>query len=123
VRSLEGVTRALVAMLDRIRVGGSKRIAQMLVRAGKKISTETVRRYRKSTFLPKSHGERDLLKGSPFLRATEPNHIWMTDIIDVPSLSRIWIFKLVVVLGVYSRFRSRSGCSPRSRPANRSRSS
>lgn len=38
LRKFDDVTQQLVALLDSIRVGGSKRIAQMLVRAGKKIS-------------------------------------------------------------------------------------
>ena len=40
---MNDVTRQLVALLDAMKVGGSKRIAQMLVRAGRRISRETVR--------------------------------------------------------------------------------
>ncbi|HXI11597.1 MAG TPA: transposase family protein [Thermoanaerobaculia bacterium] len=79
----------------------------MLVRAGKKLSTETVRRYRKNPVLlpapaPSQTPKRD--EPGVVLRAKEANHIWMTDITDVPSFLRIWIFKLVVILDVYSRF-------------------
>jgi len=52
VRGLDDVTKQLVALLDSMAVGGSKRIAQMLVRAGRKISTETVRRYRTNATPP-----------------------------------------------------------------------
>ena len=107
VRSLDDVTRQLVALLDSMRVGGSKRIAQMLVRAGRKIGRETVRRYRRR--LP-SHvpGPKPALEGQrvqcPAVRANAPNHVWMTDITNVPGFLKLWIFKLVVILDVYSRF-------------------
>jgi putative transposase len=88
-------------------VGGSKKIAQMLVRAGRKISRETVRRYRKSPPVlvpaPKRALQDQAVK-SPGVRAKEPNHVWMTDITSVPGFLGIWIFKLVVILDVYSRF-------------------
>jgi transposase-like protein len=47
LRSTSDVTRELVALLDSLAVGGSRKIAQMLVRAGARISRETVRRFRK----------------------------------------------------------------------------
>lgn len=104
IRSLDEVTRQLVALLDSMRVGGSKRIAQMLVRAGKKISRETVRRYRKNPPAPAPSPKGEERVKPLAVRAREPNHIWMTDITNVPSLFKIWIFKLVVILDVYSRF-------------------
>ncbi|HXI11593.1 MAG TPA: DDE-type integrase/transposase/recombinase [Thermoanaerobaculia bacterium] len=77
-----------------------------LVRAGKKLSTETVRRYRKNPVLLPAPATKSISKRDELgvLRAKEANHIWMTDITDVPSFLRIWIFKLVVILDVYSRF-------------------
>ncbi len=102
LRSFGDVTKQLIALLDSMRVGGSKRIAQMLVRAGTKIARETVRRYRKSRPVPPPADSRPAMDRA--VRAKEPNHVWMTDITNVPSLLRIWIFKLVVVLDVYSRF-------------------
>lgn len=107
VRSFDDVTKQLVALLDQMRVGGSKKIAQMLVRAGKKISRETVRRYRKKppelAPVPKPPLKDESVK-SLILRAREPNHVWMTDITNVPTLFKIWALKLVVILDVYSRF-------------------
>ncbi len=87
-----------------MRVRGSKRIAQMLVRAVRKISRETVRRYRKNRPAPTAPLPDDNCRKSFAVRAKEPNHIWMADITDVPSLFKIWNFKLVVILDVYSRF-------------------
>ncbi|HYU26127.1 MAG TPA: DDE-type integrase/transposase/recombinase [Thermoanaerobaculia bacterium] len=105
VRTKSDVTRALVALLDRMKVGGSRTIAQMLVRAGKDISHETVRRLRKNPPPPPATPAPDTRrKEATPLRAKEPNHIWMTDITTIPSLFRLWFFKLVVILDVYSRF-------------------
>ncbi len=105
LRTKSEVTRELVTLLDSLRVGGSKRIAQMLVRAGKSIGTETVRRYRKRRPLPAPAPDPEPeLRKALALRAKEPNHIWMTDITNIPSFFKLWIFKLVVVLDVYSRY-------------------
>lgn len=104
VRTFDDVTRDLVALLDTMRVGGSRKIAQMLVRAGRKISRETVRRYRKHR-RPPAAGPKPVLKvRSPGVGAKKPNHVWMTDITQIPGFLRLWIYKLVVVLDVNSRF-------------------
>ena len=77
----------------------------MLVRVGTKFSRETVRRYRKTPLSPALPIKPEKPKTSPpAVRAKEPNHVWITDITDIPALFKIWIFKLVVVLDVYSRF-------------------
>ncbi|MFA6958487.1 MAG: DDE-type integrase/transposase/recombinase [Thermoanaerobaculia bacterium] len=105
VHTVDDVTRELVALLDRMRVGGSKRIAQLLTRAGRKIGTESVRRIRNSPPVitpPNEPPSRSV--HSHALRANTPNHVWMTDITSVPSLFRLWTFKLVVVLDVLSRY-------------------
>ncbi|HVT43622.1 MAG TPA: DDE-type integrase/transposase/recombinase [Thermoanaerobaculia bacterium] len=106
VRTFDEVTRELVALLDSMRVGGSKMIAQMLLRAGRKISRETVRRYRKNPPAREPHlpPTKEELPAKRAVRAREPNHVWMTDITSIPSLFRLRIFKLVVVLDVHSRF-------------------
>jgi transposase InsO family protein len=103
LRSYADVTRQLVAMLDELRVGGSRRIAQMLVRARIKVSHETVRRYRKDkSRRPPPRAE--AAAAGPVVRAKRPNHVWMTDVTTVPGFLRLWMFKLVVILDVYSRF-------------------
>ncbi len=102
VRSVDDVTTRLVELLDRFRVGGSKRIVQILARAGRLIGRETVRRHRKHRRLPPP--AKCAQASGRAVRAKEPNHVWMTDITNIPSLFGIWILKLVVVLDVYSRF-------------------
>jgi transposase InsO family protein len=106
LQSLDEVTRELIEMLDRMRVGGSKRIAQLLVRVGRKVSTESVRRHRKNRRPRPAPSPQPDTSGIPILavRAKEPNHVWMTDLTNIPSLFKLWTFKLVVVLDVFSRF-------------------
>lgn len=105
LRSTHDVAVRLVALLDQMHVGGSKRIAQMLARAGTKIGTETVRRLRTMKSVPPPPREDRIKSTAPLaLRANEPNHVWMTDITTVPSLLRIRNFKLVVILDVFARF-------------------
>ncbi len=106
VRTKSDVTRELVALLDRMKVGGSRRIAQMLVRAGTQISHEAVRRLRrKRSPLPANPTDQaDKRTERKPLCARESNHVWMTDITTIPSYLRLWYFKLVVILDVYSRF-------------------
>ena len=38
------------------------------------------------------------------LKAKSPNHIWMMDITEISGLFRLFTFKLVVLLDVFSRF-------------------
>ena len=102
VRSFDDVTRDLIALLDTMGVGGSRKISQMLVRAGTKISRETVRRYRKCP-RPLAPDPTPAIKDAA-VRAQRPNHVWMTDITQIPGFLRLWIYKLVVVLDAYSRF-------------------
>jgi transposase InsO family protein len=105
LQTIDDVTRELVALLDRMRVGGSKRIAQLLARAGQAISAESVRRIRKRPPVQTPPiGSTSRSTDLPALRAKSPNHIWMTDITSIPSLFGLWSFKLVVVLDVFSRY-------------------
>ncbi len=103
LRTKSDVTRRLVAMLDEMKVGGSKTIAQMLIRAGHTIGRETVRRFRKAP-RPSAPTPPDPTPTDKLLIATAPNHVWMTDITTIASFLKAWMLKVVVVLDVYSRF-------------------
>ena len=96
------VTRDLVRLMDQMGFGGNERIAQSLARVGIKLSRETVRRYRKQPRPPKPKPEAKTT--GRVLRAKRPNHIWMMDITQVPSLFKLFTFKLVVLIDVFSRF-------------------
>lgn len=109
LRSYADGTRQLVAMLDAMKIGGSLRIAQTLMREGIKVSREFVRTVRKAPVRlqpapdPAPFFDRASNKEAA-VRAKEPNHVWMTDITNIPTLFGVWILRLVVVLDVYSRF-------------------
>jgi transposase-like protein len=95
LRSTSDVTRELVALLDSLAVGGSRKIAQMLVRAGARISRETVRRLRKrKPQAPPANPPPS--KKQSVVRAKAANHVWMTDLTHIPSFLRICTFRLAV---------------------------
>jgi transposase InsO family protein len=102
LRSYDDVVKRLVQMLDGYRIGGSARIAQMLARAGIKLGRETVRRYRKAPRCPRPEGDEGA--GGRVLRAKYVNHVWMADLSEIRGFLGFIVFKLVVVLDVFSRF-------------------
>jgi hypothetical protein len=92
----------LIRIMDQMGFGGAKRIAQTLTREGIKLSRETVRRYRKQPRKPAPRPDSKSIERT--LRAKRPNHIWMMDITEIPSAFRLFTFKFVVLLDVFSRF-------------------
>ncbi len=100
VRRFADVVRQLVHTMRLVGFGGCETIAQTLARVGWKISKRTVGRMLKEK-PPKS--PLPATTRGPRLRARHPNHIWMADITTIPSLFRLFSFKLVVVLDVFSR--------------------
>jgi len=101
LRGYDDVVRRLVQMLESFEVGGSAPIAQMLARAGVKLGRETVRRYRRAPRPPRPVGE---AAGTPrVLRAKRANHIWTADLTEIRGFLRLFAYKLVVVLDLFSR--------------------
>ncbi|MBI2214224.1 MAG: hypothetical protein HYU52_11310, partial [Acidobacteria bacterium] len=73
INSVDDVTRELVALLDRMHIGGSKRIAPLVTRARRTISTESVRRIRRRTpVLTPSIEPPSRSREAPVLRAKAP---------------------------------------------------
>jgi transposase InsO family protein len=101
LRSYDYVVRRLVRMLDAYRIGGSAKIAHMLARAGIRIGWETIRRYRRAPRLPHPEGG---VAASRLLRAKYVNHVWMTDLTQIRGFLGLFVYKLLVVLDVFSRF-------------------
>jgi len=102
LRGYDDVVKRLVQMLDSFEVGGSAKIAQMLARAGLKIGRETVRRYRKA---PRMLRPAESPKAIPrVLRAKYVNHIWLADLTEIRGFLGLFVYKLVVVLDLFSRF-------------------
>ncbi len=102
LRGYDDVVTRLVQMLDAFDIGGSAKIAQVLARAGLKIGRETVRRYRKAPRLPRPA---DSPQVKPrVLRAMYVNHIWLADLTEIRGFLGLFVYKLVVVLDLHSRF-------------------
>ncbi len=102
LRGYDDVVRRLVLRLDGLGVGGNLKIAQILARAGTKISRETVRRYRRTQLRPGP--PQDLPSKPSVLRAKYVNHIWLADLTEIRSFLGLYRFKLVAVLDLFSRF-------------------
>jgi len=102
VRRYADVVRHLVHTMRSAGFGGCRQIAQTLTRAGWKISKRSVGRFLKEK-PPKPPAPVPSTKPLGALRARYPNHIWMADVTTIPSLFRLFSFKLVVVLDVFSR--------------------
>jgi transposase InsO family protein len=102
LRSYDDVVKRLVQMLDDFEIGGSAKIAQMLARAGLKIGRETVRRYRRAPRPPQPAGSP---QSKPrILYAKHVNHIWFADLTEIRGFLGLFVYKLVVVLDLFSRF-------------------
>jgi len=102
LRGYDDVVKRLVQMLDTFEIGGSKKIAQMLARAGLKIGRETVRRYRRAPRPLRPAGSP--MESPRILRAKHVNHIWLSDLTEIRGFLGLFTYKLVVVLDLFSRF-------------------
>jgi transposase InsO family protein len=102
VRRYADVVRELVRTLAVCGFGGNQRIAQTLARAGWKLGRETVRRMRQERPLSTA-GEELSESCARSVRARFPHHVWMVDLTEIPARFRLFSFKLVAVLDVFSR--------------------
>ncbi len=104
VRRFADAVRRLVHLMAWSGFGGNERIAQVLARAGHRISKRSVGRILKEK-LPKNPVP-TLLEEETKQRCVTgkyPNHTVLIDITDIPGFFRLVTFKLVVVLDVFSR--------------------
>ncbi len=100
VRRYADNVRHLIQAMALAGFPGDRTIAQTLARAGWMLARRTVGRIRKERPIappepPKTTGRA--------VRAGYPNHVWMADLTEVPSLLRIFSLKLAVVFDVFSR--------------------
>jgi putative transposase len=99
VRRYDDVTRLLIQHMDEMGFGGNDTIAHTLARAGWRVSPRTVGRVRKEKRIP----DPQPLLPTRSVQARRPNHVWMMDLTEIPSLFRIFSFKLALVIDVFSR--------------------
>jgi transposase InsO family protein len=95
------VCRSLIQEMDRMGLGGNKRIAQTLARVGWALSARTVGRIRKEN--PPTSRPPEPQEGRRCVKARYPNHVWLADITEIPGMFRIFSFKLAIVLDAFSR--------------------
>jgi transposase InsO family protein len=103
VRRYHDTVRHLVQTLTLAGFPGDRSVAAHLARAGWKITRRTVQRIRKEkpTALPPA--PLALPGTARAVRARYPHHVWMLDLTEIPGFLRLFCFKLVVVLDVFSR--------------------
>ncbi len=98
IRRFCDALRALVQLMDRCGVGGNALIARTLLRAGWRVSPETVRRIRR---------ERPIVDPTDMhgtgVIARRPNHVWLIDLTSIPSLFRATTVHLAVILDAFAR--------------------
>jgi transposase InsO family protein len=102
LRRYADVVRRLVQSMASAGFPGSETIARTLARVGWKMSKRTVGRIRKER-LPSTPTPQAAKTYGRSVKARYPNHVLMTDLTEIPSLFRIFSFKLAVVLDVFSR--------------------
>jgi transposase InsO family protein len=99
VRRYDDVTRHLIQHMDEMGFLGNDTIAQTLARTGWRVSPRTVGRVRKEKRIP----DPEPMLPTQSVQAQRANHVWMADLTEIPSLFRIFSFKLAVVIDVFSR--------------------
>jgi hypothetical protein len=98
IRRYADVVCDLVQQMDRWGLGGNRRIAQTLARAGVRIGRETVRRYAKApAALPPRTPAHDPV------RARGPNHVWLMDLTTVPRWLGLRSWQALGILDAWSR--------------------
>jgi transposase InsO family protein len=93
--------RRLIRQMHEAGFGGKKKIAETLLRHAWRVSARTVGRIRKEKPLPP-----DLVRGRTrptTVRGDRPNHLWLQDITEIPTLFPFVKLHLMVVLDACSR--------------------
>jgi len=103
VRRYHDTVRHLVHTLTLAGFPGDRSVARHLARGGWKLARRTVQRIRKEKPIvlppaPVAHPGTGRA-----IRAHYPHHVWMLDLTEIPGFLRLFCFKLVVVLDVFSR--------------------
>jgi transposase InsO family protein len=102
VRRYHDTVRHLVHTMSVAGFPGDRSLAAHLGRAGWKLARRTIQRIRKEKPVPPPAPVAQPGKARA-IRARYPHHVWMLDLTEIPGLLRLFCFKLVVVLDVFSR--------------------
>jgi transposase InsO family protein len=102
VRRYHDTVRHLVHTMSVAGFPGDRSLAAHLARAGWKLARRTIQRIRKEKPVPPPAPVAQPGKARA-IRARYPHHVWMLDLTEIPGLLRLFFFKLVVVLDVFSR--------------------
>ena len=101
VRRYSSAVRRLVQQMDEAGFGGKRKIAETLLRNAWRVSARTVGRIRKEE-PPPPEPEED--PGRPTtIRGGHPNHLWLMDLTEIPTLFPFLPLHLMVVLDACSR--------------------
>jgi transposase InsO family protein len=101
VRRYSSAVRRLVQQMDEAGFGGKRKIAETLLRNAWRISARTVGRIRKEAPAPPGPEEH---RGRPTtVRGDHPNHLWLMDLTEIPTLFPFLPLHLMVVLDACSR--------------------
>ena len=102
VRRYHDTVRHLVQTLTTAGFPGDRSLATHLARTGWKLARRTIQRIRKEKPVPPPAPVAQPGKARA-VRARYPHHVWMLDLTEIPGFLRLFSFKLVVVLDVFSR--------------------
>ncbi|GMR22354.1 MAG: hypothetical protein BMS9Abin37_0699 [Acidobacteriota bacterium] len=104
VRRYADVVRQLVHSMRLCGFGGYDKIAQTLARAGWKLSKRTVGRILREKPPRGNPAQSCDSKTARAVRARFPNHVFLIDLTEIPSLFGLFHFKLAVIFDAFSRF-------------------
>lgn len=103
VRRYHDTVRHLVRTLTIAGFPGDRSLAAHLGRAGWKLARRTIQRIRKEQPIVPPQAPLAQPDKARAVRARYPHHVWMLDLTEIPGLLRLFRFKLIVVLDVFSR--------------------
>lgn len=101
VRTFSRAARRLVHQMDEAGFGGKKKIAETLLRNAWSVSARTVGRIRREK--PPPPEPKDNTTRPTTVRGDRPNHLWLQDITEIPTLFPLLSLHLMVVLDACSR--------------------
>ena len=101
VRRFSDAVRRLIQQMDDAGFGGKKKIAETLLRTAWRVSPRSVGRIRNEKPSPQGSGRGPARPTT--VRGDHPNHLWLMDITEIPTLFPFLKLHLMVVLDAGAR--------------------